>query len=167
MTAGPRWRRAAVTTAGALVLLLTGCSGGAGAIAPPPAPPSTCVTPVASRAGSCVPVHNPPSRLYVEQAIPDLLPTRGYGSIGDVRCTVRMPDPVAPSDPSGVYRTSHWTCVGQEPEGTYLHEDVVWSPYGGLLLLNAVHRDRSPALTTPKPNDPGLPNPHASETAAG
>lgn len=60
-------------------------------------------------------------------------------------------------------RGSHWTCVGREPEGPFLHEDVSWTPASGYLTLDAVTRDGSPAPTVPKPNDPGLPNPHASE----
>jgi hypothetical protein len=50
--------------------------------------------------------------------------------------------------------------VGQEPEGTCVHEDVVWTPYSGYLRLNAVTRDRSATLILPQQNDPGLPNPH-------
>ena len=133
-------------------------------IAPGPASPSTCVTPPgAGTPITCVPVHNPPSRVFVEQAIPTLLPTRGYGSIEHPRCTERIPGLPSESDPTGLSAVSHWTCVGREPEGPYLHEDVAWTPASGSLILEAVTRDRSPALTVPRPNDPGLPNPHASQ----
>jgi hypothetical protein len=162
------------------LVALTGCGALAGAgpvprdaqgrpMAPPPPTPTSCITvDVGTTTATCAPIHNPPSRLYVEQAVSTLLPTRGYGSIGQVRCTDRIPpaplDGDVP-DPDGLGAAtafSHWTCVGQEPEGTYLHEDVVWTPYSGYLTLNAVTRDRSAALTVPQPDDPGLPNPQAS-----
>lgn len=177
-----RHGRSIGTAAGLVVaaLLLAGCSAVSTAldpgstpkdadgrpIAPGPATPSACITPPfasGSTPPSCVPVHNPPSQRYVEQAIPNLLPTRGYGSIEHVRCSGRIPPAPTDVDPHGLYEFSHWTCVGQEPEGTYLHQDVIWTPASGYLTLNAVTRDRSPALTVPRPNDPGLPNPHASE----
>lgn len=130
-------------------------------IDPGPPSPSTCVTrSFDGPHSSCVPVHNPPSRIYVEQAINTLLPTRGYTSIEHVRCSERMPDPPSDSDPEGLDAFSHWACVGQEIRGRYLHEDVIWSPSSGVLGLNAVTRDLSPRLTLPKPNDPGLPNPY-------
>jgi hypothetical protein len=140
-------------------------------IAPGPAAPTTCITVTMGTAQpTCAPIHNPPSRISVEQAIPSLLPTRGYGSVGHVRCTDRLPpaQPASGSPDSGgglaaATAFSHSTCVGQEPEGAYLHEDVVWTPYSGYLTLNAVTRDRSAALSVPVPNDPGLPNPHTSE----
>jgi hypothetical protein len=162
-----------------LAVVLSGCTGTLSAldpgsaprdaegrpIAPGPATPSTCVTPLSSGGvpATCVPVHNPPSQRFVEQAIPTLLPTRGYGSIEHVRCTDRMSGSPSESDPAGLYAVSHWTCVGREPEGDQLHEDVVWTPAYGFLDLAAVTRDRSAALTVPKPGDSGLPNPHASE----
>jgi hypothetical protein len=130
-------------------------------IDPGPPSPSTCVTrPSIGPRSSCVPVHNPPSRIYVEQAVNTLLRTRAYTSIEHVRCTERMPDPPSDSDPSGLDALSHWACVGQEIRGRYLHEDVIWSPSSGYLGLDAVTRDLSPELTSPKPNDPGLPNPY-------
>lgn len=167
----------------AVVLVLTGCSSLPAAtsprdadgrpIAPPPPTPTTCITVTVGAGGpTCAPIHDAPSQRYVEQAVPALLPTKGYGSIGHVRCSGRIPpaapDPSVP-DPDGLGAAtefSHWTCVGREPEGTYLHEDVIWTPYSGYLELNAVTRDRSGALTVPRPDDPGLPNPHASETPA-
>ncbi len=134
-------------------------------IDPGPPPPSTCATRALSGPqSSCVPVHNPPSRIYVEQAVNTLLPTRAYTSIEHVRCTERMPDPPTDSDPRGLDAFSHWACVGQETRGRYLHEDVIWSPSSGYLALNAVTRDLSPELTLPKPNDPGLPNPYLPHT---
>jgi len=182
-------RSALATTALATsaLLALAGCSSLAGLsgigsgvdvprdaegrpMAPPPPTPTTCITvTIGSNAPTCAPIHNPPSRRFVEQAIPTLLPTRGYGSIGEVRCSERIPPPPGDGcipDPDGLGAAtefSHWTCVGREPEGDYLHQDVLWTPYSGYLTLNAVTRDRSPALTVPRPNDPGLPNPHASE----
>lgn len=133
-------------------------------IDPSPPSPSTCVTRSSSGPqASCVPVHNPPSRLYVEQAINTLLPTRAYTSVEHVRCMERMPDPPSESDPAGLDALSHWACVGQEIRGRYLHQDVIWSPSSGYLALNAVSRDLSPELTLPKPNDPGLPNPYLPE----
>ncbi|WP_375407579.1 hypothetical protein [uncultured Amnibacterium sp.] len=110
-----------------------------------------------------MPVHNPPSRIYVEQAINTLLPTRAYTSIEHVRCSERIPGPPSTSDPTGLDAFSHWACVGQEIRGRYLHEDVIWSPSSGYLGLNAVTRDLSPQLTMPQPNDPGLPNPYLPE----
>ncbi len=110
-----------------------------------------------------MPVHNPPSRIYVEQAINTLLPTRAYTSIAHVRCSERVPDPPTDSDPAGLDAFSHWACVGEEIRGRYLHEDVIWSPSSGSLGLNAVTRDLSPELTLPKANDPGLPNPYLPE----
>lgn len=133
-------------------------------IAPGPASPSTCVTrSFSGPQSSCVPVHNPPSRRFVEQAINTLLPTRAYTSIEHVRCSERMPDAPSDSDPAGLDAFSHWACVGQEIRGRYLHEDVIWSPSSGYLALNAVTRDLSPKLTLPKSNDPGLPNPYLPE----
>ena len=175
----------AAVAAVVVALALTGCSLGTPGdaprdaegrpLAPPPPTPTTCITVTLGPAPTCAPIHNPPSRRYVEQAIGTLLPTRGYGSIEHVRCTDRIPPAAGggfldPDDESGglgaATEFSHWTCVGQEPEGDYLHEDVLWTPYSGSLTLNAVTRDRSPALTVPQPNDPGLPNPHASEEPA-
>ena len=101
--------------------------------------------------------------MYVEQAIDRLLPTRGYTSVERPRCTERIPGLPSESDPAGLYAVSHWTCAGHESEGPYLHMDVSWTPAYGFLSLDAVTRDLSPKLTVPKPNDPGLPNPHASE----
>lgn len=165
-------------TAVAVGLVLAGCSSVGGStgrdvdgrpIAPGPPAPTTCITvAIGSAPPTCAPIHNPPSRTYVEQSIPELLPTRGYGSVQHVRCTDRIPP--APRtgdipDPDGLGAAtefSHWTCVGQEPEGTYLHEDVVWTPYSGYLRLNAVNRDGSAALTVPQPGDQGHSDPAAS-----
>ena len=130
-------------------------------IDPGPPSPSTCFT--RSTGGpqrTCEPVHNPPSRIYVEQAINTLLPTRAYTSIEHIRCTERMPGLPSDTDPTGFDAYSHWACVGEEIRGRYLHEDVIWSPSSGFLTLNAVTRDLSPELTLPEPNDPGLPNPY-------
>lgn len=135
---------------------------------PGPPTPSTCVT--RSFGGpqrTCEPVHDPPSRIYVEQAINTLLPTMAYTSIEHVRCTERMPGPPSDLDPTGFDAFSHWACVGQEIRGRYLHQDVIWSPSSGSLTLNAVTRDLSPELTLPKPNDPGLPNPYLPEESQG
>lgn len=131
------------------------------AIDPGPASPSVCATrPPPFPSSSCTPVHNPPSRLYVEQAINTLLPTRGYTSVEHPRCTERTVEPPSDSDPAGLDAWSHWACVGAEIRGRWLHEDVIWSPSTGSLTLNAVTRDLSPELTLPQPNDPGLPNPY-------
>lgn len=133
-------------------------------IDPGPATPTSCVT--RSWSGpqrSCVPVHNPPSRIYVEQAVNTLLRTRAYSSIEHIRCSERVPGAPSEADPDGLDAFSHWACVGQEIRGRYLHEDVIWSPSSGYLALEAVTRDLSPKLTTPKPNDPGLPNPYLPE----
>lgn len=130
-------------------------------IDPGPPSPSTCVTrSMGGPQSSCEPVHNPPTRIYVEQAINTLLPTRAYTSIEHVRCTERMPGSPSDTDPTGFDAYSHWACVGEEIRGRYLHEDVIWSPSSGSLGLNAVTRDLSPELTLPEPNDPGLPNPY-------
>ena len=132
LTAGLIWMRQGASSAGAramqgsiasmlAIVALSGCTtlstldpAGAGRdadgrpIDPGPASPSTCVTrSFSGPQSSCVPVHNPPSRIYVEQAINTLLPTRAYTSIEHVRCSERMPDPPSDSDPTGLDAFSH------------------------------------------------------------
>ncbi|RIX28433.1 hypothetical protein [Amnibacterium setariae] len=136
-------------------------------IDPGPASPSTCVTRAyGGPQSSCVPVHDPPSRVYVEQSIDALLRTRAYSGVEHPRCTERLPGTPSDSDPAGLDAFSHWTCVGEEIRGRYLHMDVIWSPAVGYLGLNAVTRDLSPDFTVPKPNDPGLPNPYLPDASA-